>query len=79
MSALHFAAGPLWVGKEEMRRGAFVIGRMVDGFARTGMIARTSDSSSTFTIRGVEFVDNLSERIRVRPRPVSRTRRPAIP
>jgi len=43
-------------------RGAFVIGRILMGTIRPGMFALSPASSGHFTVRGVEFVDNLAEK-----------------
>jgi hypothetical protein len=43
-------------------RGAFVVGRIVDGVIRPGMRVTTRLDPPALTISGVESLDNLSER-----------------
>ncbi len=43
-------------------RGAFVIGYIVEGMIRVGMVVRTGMDPPVLTISGVEFVDNTAER-----------------
>jgi len=43
-------------------RGAFVIGHIVEGTIRLGMVAFARDGSARFTVRAVEYLDNLAEK-----------------
>jgi hypothetical protein len=43
-------------------RGGFVIGQIVEGVIRIGMLVETGLDPSQLKISGVEFLDNISER-----------------
>ena len=43
-------------------RGAFVVGKIVDGVVRPGMRAKTRLNPPALTVSGVESLDKLSER-----------------
>lgn len=44
-------------------RGAFVVGHIRDGKFRNGMSITSGITGQTYVICGIEFLDNLSERI----------------
>jgi hypothetical protein len=43
-------------------RGGFVIGRIVEGALRPGMLVSTGSNPAQLRIVGVEFLDNIAER-----------------
>jgi hypothetical protein len=43
-------------------RGAFVLGKIIDGVVRPGMRVKTHLEPPALTISGVEFLDNVAER-----------------
>lgn len=43
-------------------RGGFVVGQFREGTARVGDSVPLPDASAAWTIRGIEFLDNIAER-----------------
>ena len=44
------------------RWGAFVIGHIRSGVFKTGLVVDAQEPECTFTISGIEFLDNISEK-----------------
>lgn len=65
-------------------RGTFLIGRIVDGTIRPGMLATTDAGDATFTVAGIEFVDEIRAggvrtALRLRERPAVRQLQATFP